>query len=213
MPTSGLFSRNLKKTFPIAVRGEGGWIVDGNGRRFLDAAGQAAVVELSREHARRDERERQRGAARAVRAADSRVGTHCSVFLLPLPVQQDFSGVRAGVRGRPGNFCARASDGNGGGVYFRAGGWSNARRSGSAGRVRGAHRGNVPPEWHLADRGRSHDRDGPYRKTVRDATLGSRAGHYSDRKGSGQRICATWGGSRFGTRRGRYWRGIRRVHA
>src|SRR5438874_8993776 len=46
MPTSGLFSRNLKKTFPIAVRGEGCWIVDGNGRRFLDAAGQAAVVSI-----------------------------------------------------------------------------------------------------------------------------------------------------------------------
>src|SRR5215471_13031306 len=46
MPTSGLFSRNLKKTFPIAVRGEGCWIVDESGRRFLDAAGQAAVVSI-----------------------------------------------------------------------------------------------------------------------------------------------------------------------
>src|ERR1700758_1858070 len=46
MPTSGLFSRNLKKTFPIAVRGEGCWIVDQSGRRFLDAAGQAAVVSI-----------------------------------------------------------------------------------------------------------------------------------------------------------------------
>jgi len=46
MPTSGLFSRNLKKTFPIAVRGEGCWIVDDSGRRYLDAAGQAAVVSI-----------------------------------------------------------------------------------------------------------------------------------------------------------------------
>src|SRR5437763_3514210 len=46
MPTSGLFSRNLKKAFPIATRGEGCWIIDQNGRRFLDAAGQAAVVSI-----------------------------------------------------------------------------------------------------------------------------------------------------------------------
>jgi adenosylmethionine-8-amino-7-oxononanoate aminotransferase len=43
---SGLFSRNFKKTFPIAVRGEGCWIIDDKGRRFLDAAGQAAVVSI-----------------------------------------------------------------------------------------------------------------------------------------------------------------------
>lgn len=46
MPTSGLFSRNLKKAFPLATRGEGCWIVDESGRRFLDAAGQAAVVSI-----------------------------------------------------------------------------------------------------------------------------------------------------------------------
>src|SRR5207245_10585853 len=47
MPTSsGLFSRNFKKTFPIAARGEGCWIIDQSGRRFLDAAGQAAVVSI-----------------------------------------------------------------------------------------------------------------------------------------------------------------------
>jgi len=46
MPTSGLFSRNLKKTFPIAARGEGCWIIDESGRRYLDAAGQAAVVSI-----------------------------------------------------------------------------------------------------------------------------------------------------------------------
>ena len=47
MPTrSGLFPRNFKKTFPIASRGEGCWIIDENGRRFLDASGQAAVVSI-----------------------------------------------------------------------------------------------------------------------------------------------------------------------
>jgi len=46
MPTSGLFSRNLKKAFPLAIRGEGCWIVDERGGRFLDAAGQAAVVSI-----------------------------------------------------------------------------------------------------------------------------------------------------------------------
>jgi adenosylmethionine-8-amino-7-oxononanoate aminotransferase len=43
---SGLFSRNFKKTFPLAVRGEGCWIISSDGRRFLDAAGQAAVVSI-----------------------------------------------------------------------------------------------------------------------------------------------------------------------
>lgn len=43
---SGLFSRNLRKTFPIAVRGEGCWIISSDGRRFLDASGQAAVVSI-----------------------------------------------------------------------------------------------------------------------------------------------------------------------
>jgi adenosylmethionine-8-amino-7-oxononanoate aminotransferase len=43
---SGLFSRNFKKTFPVAVRGEGCWIIASDGRRFLDASGQAAVVSI-----------------------------------------------------------------------------------------------------------------------------------------------------------------------
>ncbi len=43
---TGLFPRNFKKTFPVAVRGEGSWIVSADGRRFLDASGQAAVVSI-----------------------------------------------------------------------------------------------------------------------------------------------------------------------
>src|ERR1700719_2233078 len=47
MPTSSsLFSRNLSKNFPVAVRGEGCWIYTADGRRLLDAAGQAAVVSI-----------------------------------------------------------------------------------------------------------------------------------------------------------------------
>src|SRR5258708_24771268 len=47
MPTrTGLFPRNFNKTFPIASRGEGCWIVTEDGRRFLDASGQAAVVSI-----------------------------------------------------------------------------------------------------------------------------------------------------------------------
>jgi len=47
MPTSsGLFPRNFRKTFPVAVRGEGCWIIASDGRRFLDASGQAAVVSI-----------------------------------------------------------------------------------------------------------------------------------------------------------------------
>ena len=44
-PTS-LFSRNLRKNYPVAVRGEGSWIVATDGRRYLDASGQAAVVSI-----------------------------------------------------------------------------------------------------------------------------------------------------------------------
>lgn len=41
-----LFPRDFRKAFPVAVRGEGCWIFSADGRRFLDAAGQAAVVSI-----------------------------------------------------------------------------------------------------------------------------------------------------------------------
>jgi adenosylmethionine-8-amino-7-oxononanoate aminotransferase len=44
--SSSLFSRNLHRDYPIAVKGEGCWITDSEGRRFLDASGQAAVVNI-----------------------------------------------------------------------------------------------------------------------------------------------------------------------
>jgi adenosylmethionine-8-amino-7-oxononanoate aminotransferase len=45
-PPSALFPRNFRKDYPVAVRGEGCWIIDQSGRRFLDASGQAAVVSI-----------------------------------------------------------------------------------------------------------------------------------------------------------------------
>jgi adenosylmethionine-8-amino-7-oxononanoate aminotransferase len=44
--SSSLFSRNLRKNYPVAVRGEGSWIIAAEGRRYLDASGQAAVVSI-----------------------------------------------------------------------------------------------------------------------------------------------------------------------
>jgi len=47
MPSSSrIFPRNFRKDYPVAVRGEGCWIISADGRRFLDAAGQAAVVNI-----------------------------------------------------------------------------------------------------------------------------------------------------------------------
>ncbi len=43
---SSLFPRNFRKNYPVAVRGEGCWIISAEGRRFLDASGQAAVVNI-----------------------------------------------------------------------------------------------------------------------------------------------------------------------
>ena len=44
--SSSLFFRNFRKDYPVAVRGEGSWIITSDGRRYLDASGQAAVVSI-----------------------------------------------------------------------------------------------------------------------------------------------------------------------
>ena len=44
--SSSLFSRNLRKEYPVAVRGEGCWVIAADARRYLDASGQAAVVSI-----------------------------------------------------------------------------------------------------------------------------------------------------------------------
>ncbi|HXL21435.1 MAG TPA: aspartate aminotransferase family protein [Candidatus Dormibacteraeota bacterium] len=46
MKHSGVFPRSFKKALPVASRGEGCWIIDESGRRYLDASGQAAVVNI-----------------------------------------------------------------------------------------------------------------------------------------------------------------------
>jgi len=43
-PESAVFYRRLDRELPLAVRGEGAWIVDETGRRWLDACGGAMVV-------------------------------------------------------------------------------------------------------------------------------------------------------------------------
>lgn len=43
---SSLFPRSFSKDYPQAVRGEGCWIYTADGKKYLDAAGQAAVVSI-----------------------------------------------------------------------------------------------------------------------------------------------------------------------
>jgi adenosylmethionine-8-amino-7-oxononanoate aminotransferase len=43
---SALFPRHFRKGLPVAIRGEGSWLFSVDGRRFLDAAGSAAVVNI-----------------------------------------------------------------------------------------------------------------------------------------------------------------------
>src|SRR5215467_9349334 len=43
---SALFPRNFQKALPIATHAEGCWIYAQDGRKYLDAAGQAAVVNI-----------------------------------------------------------------------------------------------------------------------------------------------------------------------
>ena len=45
-PESRLFYRRLDRAFPLAVAAEGSWIVDEDGKRYLDASGGAVVVNL-----------------------------------------------------------------------------------------------------------------------------------------------------------------------
>ncbi len=43
---AALFPRSFHKAIPVAVRGEGCWLFSTDGRKFLDAAGQAAVLNI-----------------------------------------------------------------------------------------------------------------------------------------------------------------------
>ena len=44
--TGHVFHRVLSKDLPVAKEGQGAFIVDGEGRRYLDASGGAVVVNL-----------------------------------------------------------------------------------------------------------------------------------------------------------------------
>jgi adenosylmethionine-8-amino-7-oxononanoate aminotransferase len=43
---AALFPRNFHQLLPVAVRGEGCWLFSADGGKFLDAAGQAAVINI-----------------------------------------------------------------------------------------------------------------------------------------------------------------------
>jgi adenosylmethionine-8-amino-7-oxononanoate aminotransferase len=43
---AALFPRNFHQAMPVAVRGEGCWLFSADGGKFLDAAGQAAVINI-----------------------------------------------------------------------------------------------------------------------------------------------------------------------
>lgn len=47
---SALFHRNLRAALPVAVRGEGHYLIDRNGKRYLDASGGAAVSCVGHDH-------------------------------------------------------------------------------------------------------------------------------------------------------------------
>jgi adenosylmethionine-8-amino-7-oxononanoate aminotransferase len=44
--SSSVFPRSFKKDLPVASHGEGCWLIDQSGQRYLDASGQAAVVSI-----------------------------------------------------------------------------------------------------------------------------------------------------------------------
>jgi len=105
MPTSsGLFPRDFKKTFPMASRGEGCWIIAADGRRFLDASGQAAVISIG--HGVPE-------IGRAMAEQSSQIAfAHTSQFHTP-PTEKLAAGLLAIA---PPNFR------DGGRVYFTSGG-------------------------------------------------------------------------------------------
>lgn len=101
---SSLFPRNFRKEYPHAVRGEGCWIYSSDGKKYLDAAGQAAVVSIGHGVA-------SIGRAMAEQAAQLAFA-HSSQFHTPVAeklAERLLSMAPAGMR-------------NGGRVYFTSGG-------------------------------------------------------------------------------------------
>ena len=102
--TTALFSRNLRKEYPVAVRGEGCWIVAADGRRYLDASGQAAVVSIGHGVAE---------IGRAMAEQSNRIAFAHTTQFHSEPAEKLAARVLAIA---PGNFQ------NGGRVYFTSGG-------------------------------------------------------------------------------------------
>ena len=50
MPTTHVFHRHLRQTYPVAVAGDGPYLIDADGRRYLDGSGGAAVSCLGHGH-------------------------------------------------------------------------------------------------------------------------------------------------------------------
>jgi adenosylmethionine-8-amino-7-oxononanoate aminotransferase len=49
---SNVFPRNCKANLPLAVQGDGVYIIDSNGKRYIDASGGAAVSCLGHSNSR-----------------------------------------------------------------------------------------------------------------------------------------------------------------
>ena len=47
---SNVFPRNMKTSYPVAVAGDGCYIVDSDGKRYFDGSGGAAVSSLGHSH-------------------------------------------------------------------------------------------------------------------------------------------------------------------
>jgi adenosylmethionine-8-amino-7-oxononanoate aminotransferase len=104
IPSSSLFSRNLRKPYPIAARGEGSWIIAADGRRYLDASGQAAVISIG--HGVKE-------IGRAMAAQSDRIAFAHTTQFHSEPAEQLAARILAIA---PRNFQ------NGGRVYFTSGG-------------------------------------------------------------------------------------------
>ena len=47
---SNVFPRNMKTSYPVAVTGDGCYIIDSDGKRYFDGSGGAAVSSLGHSH-------------------------------------------------------------------------------------------------------------------------------------------------------------------
>ena len=89
-PVGNVFPRKAKGKLPRAIKAEGIWITDQNGRRYIDASGWAVVVNLG--HGRREIAE-ERGAQLFVsihfNAAPSRKARGSEVFFVSMKGAED----------------------------------------------------------------------------------------------------------------------------